>query len=42
MWVCLEKDGKRGKQASVTSSPNGLQGVSGQGGMEFVQGLWGT
>lgn len=31
MWACLEGDGKKGEQASVTSSPNGLQGVSGQG-----------
>lgn len=31
MWACLEGDGEKGEQASVTSSPNGLQGVSGQG-----------
>lgn len=31
-WACLQEDGKRGEQASVTSSPNDLQGVSGQGG----------
>lgn len=38
MWACLQEDGKRGEQASVTSSPNGLQGGSGQGGMELSRG----
>lgn len=43
MWVFLGKDRKRGEQASDTiTSPNTLQGVSGQGGVEFVPGLWGA
>lgn len=39
MWDAWRR---MGKGASVTSSPNGLQGVSGQGEVEFVPGLWGA